>query len=127
MAANFKVLRYNQNLMAILGIYSNETKNEFFKSPVAIFILFILSVFAITSTGIYAYKNIQQFDDALQAIYVSIAGIQCVGMYVTVGRKMREIKTLQFELQKIVDEGVSLETGLISFHSNYFLLFSARK
>lgn len=109
MIVKFKVLQYNQDFMAKLGLHShrlNESTNEFFKSPAAFLILFTLGVFSITSTGVYAYKNIGHFEAALQGIFVAIAGIQCGGMYVSVGLKMDKIKDVQSKLQNMVDDGI---------------------
>lgn len=105
----FKVLKYNQIFMAKLGIHSYDLtvpKNEFFRSPAALCIVSILCIFSITSTGCYAFKNIEKFDTALQAIFVLIAGIQCLGMYVTVGLKKRQVKDVQLKLEHMVDEGM---------------------
>lgn len=110
--SKFKVLQCNQSLMAKLGIHSyrlNVPTNEFLKSP-AFLILFILSVFSIASSAAFVYKNYCQFEAALQSIFVIIAGIQCGGMYLSVGLKMKEVKILQIELQNIVDEGIFHQT-----------------
>lgn len=107
--SKFSVLKYNQILMAKIGIHSfriTEPKNEFFKSFVACFILFILTAFSITSCAVFAYKNIAHFEPALEAIFVVIAGIQCAGMFLSVGLKMKNVKLLQIELQQIVDKGI---------------------
>lgn len=106
--AKFKVLQYNQSFMEKLGIHSyriNVPTNEFLSSS-SFLILFILSVFSITSSAAYVFKNYWQFEAAMQSMFVIIAGIQCGGMYLSVGLKMKKVKILQIELQKIVDEGI---------------------
>lgn len=105
----FKVLKYNQSFMAKLGVHSydlNEPKNEFFRSPSAFCIVLILCVFSITSTGFYAYENIMRFEAALQGLFVLIAAFQCLGMFVAVGLKKRQVKDVQLKLQHMIDEGM---------------------
>lgn len=38
---------------------------------------------------------------------MSLAGLQCGGVYVSIGFQMKNIKKLQIELQTIVDEGTT--------------------
>ncbi|XP_055304812.1 odorant receptor 67a-like [Sitodiplosis mosellana] len=112
--AKFKVLKHNQELMALLGIHSHrltEPTNEFFKLPVTYLVLFILCTFSITSCAMFAYKNFSQFGAALEAIYIMIAGVQCGGMYLSVGLKMKQVKLLQQKLQEIVDEGHTFDVA----------------
>lgn len=107
--AKFKVLEYNQSFMAKFGIHSYRLSDptiEFFKSPAALLILFILSVFSIASTAMFGYTNFDHFEVALHGFFVMIAGIQCGGMYLSIGLKMRKVKILQIKLQQLIDGGI---------------------
>ena len=106
--AKFKVMKYNQSIMAKIGIHSHRITvptNEFFKSPATFFFLIIFIVCHLTSSGVFVYRHFRQFEVASQAIFVLIAGFQSLGMYLSVGLNMKKVKALQLELQKIVDEG----------------------
>ena len=119
--AKFNVLQYNQRFMAKIAIHSyrlTEPTNEFFKSPVPFIILFLLSVGHVISSGVFVYRNFRQFEVALQAIFVMIGGFQGLGMYLSVGLKMKKVKLLQLKLQQIVDEGESLRYNLHTHNDN---------
>lgn len=110
--AQFNVLQYNQSFMAKIGIHSYriaEPTNEFLQSPIAFFIPFVLIVCHVISSAVFISQNSQQFEAVLQAIFLMIAGIQSLGMYFSVGLKMKEVKILQLKLQQIVDEGETLK------------------
>lgn len=105
----FKVLEYNQNYMARIGIHSlhlNEPTNEFFKSFVSYYYLFVFSVVFIAASAVNAYQSWPQMDIISEPCLIVIAGLQVTGMYSTVGLKMKNVKTLHIELQGIVDEGI---------------------
>lgn len=129
--ARFNVLDYNQHFMAKIGIHSyrlTDPSNEFFKTPSAYLILLILSVFSISSSAAFVYKNTDHFEAALQAIFVIIAGVQCTGMYLSIGLKMEKVKKLQIELQKLVDDGNIIHHGFLRgiFH-NFIHIHSVRE
>lgn len=118
MITKFKVLKYNQSLMAKLGIHSyrsNDPSNEFFRSPVIYVVSFILAAFSITSSLVFAYNNRSQFDATLEAIYIVIAALQAGGMYFSVGLKIKKVKILFKKLQTIVDEGEFFKWNFIIF------------
>lgn len=130
MTKKFKALKYNQVLMQWLGIHSHrltEPTNAFFEKPIVYLVLFILIAFSITSSLVFAYTNMSQFGAALEACYIVIAGVQCGGMYLSVGLKMKQVKLLQQKLQEIVDEGTFLYSSFFYrevFHFDFkFLLF----
>lgn len=105
----FKVLEYNQNYMARIGIHShhlNESTNEFFKSFVSYYYLFVFSVIFITASAVNVYQSWPQMDIISEPCLIVIAGLQVTGMYLAVGLKMKKVKNLHIELQGIVDEGI---------------------
>lgn len=104
----FKVLEYNQILMAWIGIHSHHlTKptNEFFKSPVTYYVLFITIVFSIISCAVYVFKNVSDFRSSLGACLVVIAGFQKGGLFLSTGLNMKKLKVLHLKLQEIIDKG----------------------
>lgn len=104
--AKFKVLERNRALMGAIGIYSNhliEPTNDFCESFSTYFILFHV-IFYIISFSVITLKTVSDFGAALQACLCVITGIQCGGMFLSIGLKMIKVKTLHLKLQKIVDE-----------------------
>lgn len=111
----FNVLKYNQKFMSWLGIYSYQLKEstiEFYKSPLAYFILFHL-VMVIISCIVFVHESMD-FKKKLEAILLIFAAIQASGSFLNVALKMRKVKALHLALQEIVDEGRS------SFCKNFF-------
>lgn len=107
---SLNVLKYNQKLMAAIGIYSHHLTgpgNEFFKSMVTYYCLFVVLGLFIMSSGSFAFKNMEQFMDALEAMSMVIVGIQCGGMHLSIGLNMKAVKALHLKLQGIVDEIIS--------------------
>lgn len=107
----FKVLKFNQNFMARIGINSHhltESKNEFFRSFAAYFILFNLIVLCIISSSVFAYQNLNHLELALLTTLVIVAGFQSSGMFLSVGLNMTTVKTLHLQLQNIVNNGKRL-------------------
>lgn len=108
MARTFNVLEFNQNFMARIGINSHdltESRNEFFRSIVAYFILFNLIGWCVVSSSVFVYENIEHLDLALQTAFVIVAGFQAGGMFLGVGLNMKAVKTVQLRLQEIVNAG----------------------
>lgn len=104
----FTVLESNQAFMDWLGIYSyrlTEPTNEFLNSIVAWFFMFNSSVMIIGSSVLFIIKNMSQIQAVLGACKIAISGIQCGGMHLSVGIKMKLVKSLHLKLQQIVDEG----------------------
>lgn len=106
----FQVLENNQAYMAWLGIYSyklTEPTNEFFKSIVALFFMFNSFVMIIISSILFIMKYISDIQGCLGAFKIAISGIQCGGMHLSVGLKMKKVKALHLKLQEIVDESIN--------------------
>lgn len=104
----FHVLNFNQNFMAYIGINSHnltESKNEFFRSIAAYFMLFNLIVMCIISSSVFAYQNLQHIELVLLTALIIVAGFQTSGMLLSVGLNMTAVKALQLQLQDIVNNG----------------------
>lgn len=102
------ILEFNQNFMARIGINSHdltESKNEFYRSIAAYFILFNLIVLCVISTSVFAYQNLDNLELALLTALVIVAGCQSSGMFLSVGLNMTTVKKLQLQLQDIVNNG----------------------
>lgn len=114
--AKFKVLKNNQIYMSWLGIYSHhltDLTGEFFKS-IATYCIFIALISVVITSWLYCIKNWEtDVKSALDAFKIVFSALQCIGMYVSIGLKMIQIKILHLKLQKIVDESAE-----ISFPSN---------
>lgn len=124
--SKFKVLGYNQAFMSRLGIHSQnliEPSNEFFKSPVSYVILFVILVFVIISSAMYMFKNFTDFELAIQAFVVVIAGIQTGGMFISIGLKMKTVKMFHIKLQEFVDKGWFCSEYLLFSTENFFNFF----
>lgn len=100
-----KVLRNNQLWMTWLGIYSHSTTNEnlkAFRTYVAYYMLFEMTT-GISFSAIFVYDNPSDFQGVLEALLVIVAASQGYGCYITVGSKLKEVKSLHFKIQEIVD------------------------
>lgn len=115
--AKIHVLKYNQIFMAPIGLYSYrlmEPINEFYTSIAPYYIEFFVLIFLISSAAGFTFRNVSQIDVALQNVSLFIAGIQCAGMYISIGINMKKVKVLHLKLQGIVD------TGIIYLHNVRF-------
>lgn len=104
----FEVLMYNQMLMSKIGIYSyhlTDQTNEFFKSFATYYMLFSVFVIDTAASAMGIYENKDNLELVLEATLTVIAGIQCGGMYLSIGFNMKSVKALHLILQGIVDEG----------------------
>lgn len=107
--AKFKVLKLNQTYLTRIGIHCqqpDEQTNVFFRTFTAYYYLFTIFSFTITSSAVFAYKNWPQMDIISEPCLIVIAGLQVIGMYLSVGINIRKVKALHNELQEIVDKGI---------------------
>lgn len=119
--AKLKVLDKNRTLMSAIGLYPNrltELTNEFFESFSNYFILFNV-IFIIISCAVFLLNNGSDFGAALKAFLCIITGIQCGGMFLSIGLNMIKVKTLHLKLQEIVDDVYSSSV----FSYKYFYTF----
>lgn len=103
-----KVLESIQAYMVRIGLHSynlTEPNNEFFRSIGAYYILSTSVLVLILSSAVYVFKNVSDFEDVSEPLFVILAGVQIVCIFSSVGLNMKTIKGLQIELQALVDEG----------------------
>lgn len=108
MKEKIKILKYNQRLMTLFGVYSyqlTEPSNEFYQSFGAHYVAFCNIMFLMVSPTIFSYLNISHIDLVLQNVSLITGGIQAVGMFISVGINMKKVKMLHINLQRLVDEG----------------------
>lgn len=109
--SKFQLMELNLKLMSWLGIHSYRLKepiNEFFHSFFTYFNLVHAIIFVIISSVWFAMTNISQAGIMLEACMIAIAGLQYSGMFLSIGLKMKKVKSLHLKLQEIVDEGDSI-------------------
>lgn len=102
----FKVLKINERFVTQLAIFSNYfTKpNDFFESIFSIFVDSVLIIAIITSAG-FVVNYSYDVQPVLAAAKIFVAASQCEGMFRGVKGKTKERNDLQYEIQRIVDEG----------------------
>lgn len=128
--AKIHVLKNNQIFMTPLGIYSyrlTEPINEFYTSFAPYYIEFFVLIFLTFSTAVFTLQNVAQIDLALQNVSLFTAGIQCAGMFINIGAKMKTVKLFHLKLQDIVDAGIVSELFIffLDFHPVFdFILIS---
>lgn len=104
---NFKVLAYDQRFMHILGIHSYNLKsssNDFFKSAASYHVLTFMTIGSVGSLWYFFANLSMNLKSAFGALKVAIAAVQVLGMFFSIGIKMKQIKALHLRLQKIVDK-----------------------
>lgn len=123
-----KVLEDIRAYMVRIGLHSynlTEPKNEFFRSFVAYYIL-LTSIFLLSvSSIVYMYNNFSSFDIISEPFMVILAGILVFSMFLSVGLNMKSIKTLQIELEAIVEGGKFLSIQIQNSYS--ILIYIQRK
>lgn len=103
----FQVLRNNQIYMSWLGIYSyrlTELTGEFFKS-ISTYCIFVALISVVITSWLYCIEHwSDDVKSALDAFKIVFSALQCIGMYLSIGLKMIQIKMIHLKLQRIVDE-----------------------
>lgn len=118
MLMKFKVLKVNQDYMTWLGIYSRdltETTNPFFKSFGAYCILGAMTICMIASWIYVREFWTVDIKSAMGALKILAAGIQCFGMFLSVGLTRSQTRAFHNGLQKIVDK-----SKFIIFYEIYY-------
>lgn len=127
----FKVLEYNQYCLARIGIHLhrlNEPTNEFFKTFVSYYYLFVFIILVIVSSGVFAWKSWPHMDMVSEPCLAIIGGFQATGMYLSIGLKIKKLKVLHIELQEIIDAtGISLSYSEMNRDENHNLFVSSRE
>lgn len=123
-----KVLETNAAFMMPLGLYSRHLtsgKNEVFTSFAAYFITFCMLSVPI-ATWLYIRKNWStDVKSSFGAIKITSGGMQCLGLFVSVGLKLNQVKKLHLKLQEIVDE--SMHFSIFLFPLIHYILMSIFK
>lgn len=104
----FQVLKYNQAIMARLGLYSyrlSEPSNEFFYSLASYYFLLAGEILSVLTSALFVYKHWPQFNIVSQPCLIIIGSSVCFGIFLSVGLKLKSITTLHLKLQEITDEG----------------------
>lgn len=102
--------------MARMGLYSyrlTEPTNEFFGSFASYYFLFNNGIFTLIASACFVYKHWPQMDIVSQPLTITLGGLTCFTMILSVGCKLNTVKLLHLKLQGMVDEG---EFFLISFN-----------
>lgn len=104
--SEFQVFANSQAIMTRIGLSSHrltEPTNEFFKSFVPYYSLSFLSINVIFC-GVIMFRHAPNLDLIVEPLMIIIAGVQSGGMFLSVGLKMKSVKTLMLATQKIVDD-----------------------
>lgn len=99
--AKLKVLELNSKLMAWIGIHFD--RDDFFKSFATYYHLITVVTLTITSNVVFAFLNWPKFDIIFVSCLASTAGVQCMGMLLNLGRKIKKVMTLHLKMQEMVD------------------------
>lgn len=62
-------------------------------------------LFTIISTAAFIYKNYTDSELIINALVLVLAGIQSIGMFISISLNMNKIKMLHLKLQEIIDTG----------------------
>lgn len=104
--ATFRVLKYNQWIMSMLGVYSyrlTDLTNKLFKSIGSYYIIFMLGS-CVISSAVFIYLNWPKFELIFEPSIVVCGGTQSFGMYLNIVLQMDKIKILHLKLQEIVEK-----------------------
>lgn len=108
--AKFRVLDRIRIVLTRLGMYPQSVsgpKPDIVKTLTGYHIIFIICAMFITSSSLFVYQNISQFELALETSLIVIAGFQIGGMLLSVRTHMKEIEELHFILQDVVDKSTN--------------------
>lgn len=106
--SKFKVLKYNQSVMARIGIYPNNIAEPTNSLLIPIAFYYVLFNFLITviSSAVLISKNLSDFKIVIDGSILIVGSSQCFGEYFFIGLKMNKAKALHLDLQDFVDEGM---------------------
>lgn len=103
----FKVLEYNQMIMARIGIHSHnldDPSNEFYTNFISYYFLFVI-IFLIFGSIVFVCINWPQYNVISDPCLIAVGCMQVGGMFLGFGLKMKTVKQLHLELQEFVDAG----------------------
>lgn len=102
------VLGRNENVLAWLGMRIRSTdaaSSKFFKSITTYYVAFIIYAFLVGSNAVLVYENWPEITLMWQPLSLVFAEFQIGGMYLSIGFHLKQMHTLHFQLQQIVDAG----------------------
>lgn len=105
--SKFQVLRYNQEFMTEIKIYSvrlTDHKIDFFRSKISYCVL-SLSTIAIISSAVFVYFDSSDLKATLDSIFLIITSLQTIAVWINIGLQMDNFKKFHNQLQGIVDKG----------------------
>lgn len=108
--AKFRVLEHIRIVLTRLGMYPQSITGpnpDIIKTLTGYHIIFIICALFITSSSLFVYQNISQFELALETSLIVIAGFQIGGMLLSIRLKMKEIESLHYILQDVVDKSTN--------------------
>lgn len=124
--SKFKVLEYNQLVMARIGIHSHrldENTNEFFKSIVSWYFLCTI-IFFIFGSIMFICIHWPAYEVISEPCLIAIGCIQVLGMFIGVGLKMKKVKKFHLRLQEMIDASKCFTFKAVFTHIQYTLTFS---
>lgn len=105
----FKVLKFNENILVRLGIFSNRFPikpiDAFLKS-LQTYDMILIAVLFITSSALFVYQNLAHFNDTLRTCSIIFETLQAFGMYMCFGCKSTKIHAVHLKLQELVDKSM---------------------
>lgn len=104
----FKVFKYNQSVMARIGIYPYDIKKstrKFFNSFAFYYFLISLTI-PVMSGAVLILQKLPDFKSIIRDILMIIGSIQSFAVYYFIGLKINKIKALDLNLQETVDDGM---------------------
>lgn len=110
--SKFKVFDINKIIKARIGVFTynlTDLKSKFFRTYANYYVLFFIISGFIISSSIFAYRNASDFIIAMRMCLVVLAGLQCLGMLLSIGLNKTRANELQNILQEIVDEGKAIQ------------------
>lgn len=105
--SKFQVLRYNQEFMTEIKIYSCRLTNpnvDFFRSKMSYFVLSLSSI-AIISSAVFVYIDSSDLKATLDSVFLIITSLQTIAVWINIGLQMANFKDFLNQLQGIVDKG----------------------
>lgn len=102
----FKVLELVQTVLTRLGMYPQSLTGTYdFKKAIPLYyITFLILGMFITSSSLFVYQNIGEFELALGTTLIVIAGFQIGGMLLSIRLRVEKVEELHRTLQDIVDK-----------------------
>lgn len=123
--SKFKVLEYNQSVMARIGIHSHrldENTNEFFKSIVSWYFLSTI-IFFIFGSIMFICIYWPAYEVVSEPCLIAVGCIQVFGMFLGIGLKMKKVKKFHLRLQELIDASKYSDFKAVFTQIQYSLIF----